>query len=49
MGRSSALLFADEGAKVVCADVSGHEESAGAEIGDGRRVKHGTVRDKPAG
>jgi NAD(P)-dependent dehydrogenase (short-subunit alcohol dehydrogenase family) len=33
MGRSSALLFADEGAKVVCADVSGHEESAAAEIG----------------
>ena len=28
MGRASALLFAEEGAKVVCADVSGHEESA---------------------
>ena len=26
MGRASALLFAEEGAKVVCADVSGHEE-----------------------
>ena len=33
MGRASALLFAEEGAKVVCADVSGHEESAAAEIG----------------
>ena len=33
MGRASALLFAAEGAKVVCADVSGHEESAAAEIG----------------
>ncbi|ROO85738.1 NAD(P)-dependent dehydrogenase (short-subunit alcohol dehydrogenase family) [Actinocorallia herbida] len=34
MGRASALLFAREGAKVVCADVSGHEESAAAEIGE---------------
>ncbi len=33
MGRASALLFAAEGAQVVCADVSGHEESAAAEIG----------------
>ena len=33
MGRASALLLAEEGAKVVCADVSGHEESAAAEIG----------------
>ena len=35
MGRASALLFAAEGAKVVCADLSGHEESAAAEIGAG--------------
>jgi NAD(P)-dependent dehydrogenase (short-subunit alcohol dehydrogenase family) len=33
MGRASALLFAEEGAKVVCADISGHEEDAAAEIG----------------
>src|ERR1700733_3730669 len=33
MGRASALLFAEEGAKVVCADVSGHEEDAAKEIG----------------
>jgi len=33
MGRASALLFAEEGAKVVCADVSGHEKDAAAEIG----------------
>jgi NAD(P)-dependent dehydrogenase (short-subunit alcohol dehydrogenase family) len=33
MGRASALLFAAEGAKVVCADISGHEEDAAAEIG----------------
>ena len=36
MGRASALLFAAEGAQVVCADVSGHQESAAAEIGTGR-------------
>lgn len=33
MGRASALLFAQEGAKVVCADVSGQEKSVAAEIG----------------
>jgi NAD(P)-dependent dehydrogenase (short-subunit alcohol dehydrogenase family) len=40
MGRASALLFADEGAKVVCADVSGHEESAAAEIGENAIAVH---------
>ena len=34
IGRASALLFADEGAMVVCADRSGEEESTAAEIGD---------------
>jgi NAD(P)-dependent dehydrogenase (short-subunit alcohol dehydrogenase family) len=33
MGRASALLFAEEGARVVCADVSGNEKDAAAEIG----------------
>jgi NAD(P)-dependent dehydrogenase (short-subunit alcohol dehydrogenase family) len=33
MGRESALLFAAEGAKVVCADVSGQQEAAADEIG----------------
>lgn len=33
MGRASALLFAAEGAKVVCADVTGQEKSVAAEIG----------------
>jgi NAD(P)-dependent dehydrogenase (short-subunit alcohol dehydrogenase family) len=34
MGRASAILFAREGAKVVCADISGHERSTASEIGD---------------
>lgn len=33
IGRASAQLFAAEGAKVVCADVSGDEEKTAAEIG----------------
>ena len=33
MGRASALLFAAEGAQVVCADLSGQEKSVAAEIG----------------
>ena len=43
MGRASALLFAAEGAKVVCADVSGHEESAAAEIGKDAIAVHADV------
>jgi NAD(P)-dependent dehydrogenase (short-subunit alcohol dehydrogenase family) len=35
IGRATAALFAREGAKVVCADVSGREKEAAAEIGDG--------------
>jgi NAD(P)-dependent dehydrogenase (short-subunit alcohol dehydrogenase family) len=34
MGRSMAVLFAQEGAKVVCADISGDEEETAAAIGD---------------
>lgn len=34
MGRASAVLFAQQGARVVCADVSGDEQSTAAEIGD---------------
>ena len=43
MGRASALLFAAEGAKVVCADVSGHQESAAAEIGKDAIAVHADV------
>lgn len=34
IGRASALLFAQEGAKVVCADRSGEQDKTAAEIGD---------------
>ena len=43
MGRASALLFAEEGAKVVCADVSGHEEAAADEIGKAAIAVHADV------
>ncbi|PXY33320.1 short-chain dehydrogenase [Prauserella coralliicola] len=33
IGRAAAMLFAREGARVVCADRSGHEKEAAAEIG----------------
>jgi NAD(P)-dependent dehydrogenase (short-subunit alcohol dehydrogenase family) len=34
MGRASAVLFAEEGAKVVCADRSGQQEDVARSIGD---------------
>ncbi|WP_280425998.1 SDR family NAD(P)-dependent oxidoreductase [Nocardia carnea] len=34
IGRSAARLFAREGARVVCADISGREKKVAAEIGD---------------
>jgi NAD(P)-dependent dehydrogenase (short-subunit alcohol dehydrogenase family) len=34
MGRASAQLFAQEGARVVCADISGDEELTAADIGE---------------
>src|SRR3984893_15691816 len=43
MGRASALLFAEEGAKVVCADFSGHEKSAAEEIGKAAIAVHADV------
>ncbi len=33
IGRASALLFAREGAKVVCADISGRQDKTAADIG----------------
>jgi NAD(P)-dependent dehydrogenase (short-subunit alcohol dehydrogenase family) len=43
MGRASALLFAAEGAMVVCADNSGHEEAAAKEIGQDAIAVHTDV------
>jgi NAD(P)-dependent dehydrogenase (short-subunit alcohol dehydrogenase family) len=34
IGRATAVLFAREGARVVCADVSGQEDEAAASIGE---------------
>lgn len=34
IGRATAALFAQEGARVVCADISGHENETAAAIGD---------------
>jgi NAD(P)-dependent dehydrogenase (short-subunit alcohol dehydrogenase family) len=43
MGRASALLFAEAGAKVVCADVSGQEEATAKEIGPNAIAVHADV------
>jgi len=40
MGKAMALLFAQEGAKVVCADRSGKEEEVAASIGDAAVAVH---------
>jgi NAD(P)-dependent dehydrogenase (short-subunit alcohol dehydrogenase family) len=43
MGRASAVLFAQEGARVVCADVSGQEKAVAAEIGQAAIAVHADV------
>lgn len=43
MGRASAELFAAEGAKVVCADISGAEEETAAGIGGAAVAAHVNV------
>ena len=35
MGKAMAEMFAAEGAKVVCADISGKQDEVAAAIGDG--------------
>lgn len=40
IGRATAALFAQEGAKVVCADISGREKEAADGIGDGAVSVH---------
>lgn len=40
IGRASAALFAQEGAKVICADRSGEQESTAADIGDAALPVH---------
>ncbi|MEU6644413.1 glucose 1-dehydrogenase [Saccharomonospora sp. NPDC046836] len=43
IGRAAAVLFAREGAKVICADVSGREKETAAEIGTGAVGVHADV------
>ncbi|WP_344589202.1 SDR family oxidoreductase [Actinomadura vinacea] len=43
MGRSMAVLFAEQGAKVVCADRSGEQDAIAAEIGDAAVAVHADV------
>jgi NAD(P)-dependent dehydrogenase (short-subunit alcohol dehydrogenase family) len=43
IGRASALLFAKEGARVVCADVSGKQEDTAADIGANAVPVHANV------
>jgi NAD(P)-dependent dehydrogenase (short-subunit alcohol dehydrogenase family) len=43
MGKASALLFAEEGARVVCADRSGKEKDTADAIGDGAIAVHADV------
>jgi NAD(P)-dependent dehydrogenase (short-subunit alcohol dehydrogenase family) len=40
IGRATALRFAEEGARVVCADLSGHEDAVAAGIGEAARAMH---------
>ncbi len=40
IGRATAVLFAEEGARVVCADVSGREDDVAAAIGDAAAPVH---------
>ena len=46
MGRASAVLFAAEGAKVICADRSGDEEETAKIIGDAAASVHVDVADE---
>jgi NAD(P)-dependent dehydrogenase (short-subunit alcohol dehydrogenase family) len=43
MGKAMAGMFAVEGAKVVCADVSGNQEAVAASIGDAAVAVHADV------
>ncbi len=43
MGRASAELFAAEGARVVCADITGNEKETAAEIGSAAVGVHADV------
>ncbi|MEJ6011344.1 SDR family NAD(P)-dependent oxidoreductase [Novosphingobium aquae] len=46
MGKAMAELFSQEGAKVVCADISGQQEAVAASIGDAAVAVHCNVADE---
>jgi NAD(P)-dependent dehydrogenase (short-subunit alcohol dehydrogenase family) len=46
MGKAMAQLFAAEGAKVVCADISGNQDVVAAEIGDAALAVHANVANE---
>ena len=46
MGKAMAQLFAAEGAKVVCADISGQQDEVAAGIGDAAIAVHADVADE---
>jgi NAD(P)-dependent dehydrogenase (short-subunit alcohol dehydrogenase family) len=46
MGKAMAELFASEGAKVVCADISGDQDAVAAGIGDAALPIHCNVADE---
>jgi len=46
MGRATALRFAEEGAKVVCADISGAQDELAEQIGANAIAVHANVADE---
>lgn len=46
MGRAMAQMFAAEGARVVCADISGNQDEVAAQIGNGAIAVHADVADE---
>ena len=43
MGRAMAQMFAAEGAKVICADISGQQDAVAAALGDAAVGVHADV------
>jgi NAD(P)-dependent dehydrogenase (short-subunit alcohol dehydrogenase family) len=46
MGRATAKLFAAQGAKVICADISGKQDAVAAEIGEAAIAVHADVSNE---